>query len=546
MRHITQFFLLMALTPGLAAAQSAPAQKGQGGELPTFQTKAELVLVPVVVTDKKGDHIHGLTKDDFVIVEDDRNQIITVFDPVHTEPRVMQFAGAQDVFTNTVKPAATQARVTIIVLDTLNTTFFDQVTARREILKFLSNLEPGEPVALVNLSKSGLHVIHDFAADPKVLAAAVKRTKGQLGFKDTSSGDQVSDTLPDLPAVVSESAQLQNIEAEVEGAFASQQQSYAIRVTLESMRQLAKAFTGFEGRKSVIWATGGIPFSVDDPSRLGFFSADLLPEYESAWRDLNNANMAVYPLEVTSVTNPAYSPASVSGRRALRYRRPMRMGNTDNLELFANMTGGRYCAYASDIKQCFHEATDDSGDYYMLAYPVDSSHIKPGWHKIKVRLLKGDYQVRARSGYFVAEKRVDKHPEQQADADVAMGLTAPMDYTELPFSVRWVSKANAGEKDTFRFRYNIAPADVNQGANNHISLGFAALATDSKGKPLGQFSKIMEGDLTPEMAAGVRAKGLRFDGTIDLPPGTEESIRFLVRDNLSGKMGSVTVTAIPQ
>jgi hypothetical protein len=182
----------------------------------------------------------------------------------------------------------------------------------------------------------------------------------------------------------------------------------------------------------------------------------------------------------------------------------------------------------------------------MLAYPVDSSHIKPGWHKIKVRLLKGDYQVRARSGYFVAEKRVDKHPEQQADADVAMGLTAPMDYTELPFSVRWVSKANAGEKDTFRFRYNIAPADVNQGANNHISLGFAALATDSKGKPLGQFSKIMEGDLTPEMAAGVRAKGLRFDGTIDLPPGTEESIRFLVRDNLSGKMGSVTVTAIPR
>jgi hypothetical protein len=163
-----------------------------------------------------------------------------------------------------------------------------------------------------------------------------------------------------------------------------------------------------------------------------------------------------------------------------------------------------------------------------------------------VRLLKGDYQVRARSGYFVAEPHKEKNPEQKADADVAMGLTAPMDYTELPFSVRWVSKANAGEKDTFRFRYNIAPADVNEGANNHISLGFAALATDSKGKPLGQFSKIMEGDLTLEMAAGVRAKGLSFDGTIDLPPGKDESVRFLVRDNLTGRMGSVTVTAIPK
>jgi hypothetical protein len=228
-------------------------------------------------------------------------------------------------------------------------------------------------------------------------------------------------------------------------------------------------------------------------------------------------------------------------------RRPLRVSNTDNLELFANMTGGRYCAYASDVKQCFHQATDDSGDYYMLAYPVDSSHIKPGWHKIKVKLLKGDYQVRARSGYFVAEPQKEKNAgPQKADADVAMGLTAPMDYTELPFSVRWTGKANAGEKDTLRFRYNIAPANVNESENNHISLGFAALATNSKGQTLGQFSKILEGDLTPELAAGVRAKGLSFDGSIDLPPGSDESVRFLVRDNLSGKMGSVTVTALPK
>ena len=543
---VVKYLWITAILVGVAASQEAPSPKAQGGEVATFQTKAELVLVPVVVTDKKGEHVHGLTKDDFVVLEDDRGKGISFFEVVHTEPRIMQLASAHDVFTNTVKPEATQARVTIIVLDTLNTTFFDQNRAKFEILKFLSNLEPGEPVALVNLSKSGLHVIHDFTADPKILAAAVQRTKGQLGFKDTSSGDQIADNLPNLPAVASESAALQNIETEVEGAFASQQQSYAIKVTLESMRQLAKAFTGFEGRKSVIWATGGIPFSVDDPSRLGFFSADLLPEYESAWRDLNNANMAVYPLEVTSVTNPAYNPASVSGRRALRYRRPLRVGNTDNLELFANMTGGRYCAYASDIKQCFREATDDSSDYYMLAYPIDSSHIKPGWHKIKVKVLKGDYLVRARSGYFVAEPRKEKNPQERVDADVAMGLTAPMDYTELPFSVRWVGKANAGEKDTLRFRYNIAPADVNEGENNHISLGFAALATNSKGQLQGQFSKNMEGDLSPEMSAAVRNKGLSFDGSIELPPGADQSVRFLVRDNLTGKMGSVTVTALPK
>jgi VWFA-related protein len=546
MRFGAKLSLLLLLTLPPLSGQNPPTAVKTQNEMPTFQTKAELVLVPVVVSDKNGEPVHGLKKEDFVVLEDDHNKEITGFDVVHTEPRVMKLASAQDVFTNTAKPEATQARVTIIVLDTLNTAFLDQNRAKVEILKFLSNLEPGEPVALLNLSKSGLHVIHDFTADPKILADAVRRTKSQLGFKDTSSGDQVADNLPDLPAVVSESAQLQNIETEVEGAFASIQQSYAIKLTLESMRQLARAFTGFEGRKSVIWATGGIPFAVDDPDRIGYLNADMVPLYQDAWHDLNNANMAVYPLEVTSLTNPAYNAASVSGRRALRYRRPMRVGNTDNLELFANMTGGRYCAYASDIKQCFREATTDSGDYYLLTYPADSAHKKPGWHKIKVKLLKGDYQVRARSGYFVAEPRKEKNPAQREDADVAMGLTAPMDYTELPFSVRWVSKANAGLKDTFRFRYNIAPANVDEGPNNHISLGFAALATDSKGKPVGQFSKIMEGDLTPEMAAGVKSRGVSFDGTIDLPPGSDESVRFLVRDNLSGKMGSVTVTTIPR
>src|SRR5437868_13419417 len=123
MRTAVKALIFVTMALALASAQTAPAQKAQGGELPTFQTKAELVLVPVVVSDKKGEHIHGLNKDDFAIVEDDRNKEITVFEAVHTEPRVMQLASAQDVFTNTVKPAATQARVTIIVLDTLNTTF---------------------------------------------------------------------------------------------------------------------------------------------------------------------------------------------------------------------------------------------------------------------------------------------------------------------------------------------------------------------------------------------------------------------------------------
>ena len=35
----------------------------------TFTSRAELVLVPVLVTDKQGNHINGLKKEDFTVLE---------------------------------------------------------------------------------------------------------------------------------------------------------------------------------------------------------------------------------------------------------------------------------------------------------------------------------------------------------------------------------------------------------------------------------------------------------------------------------------------
>src|SRR4051812_1617564 len=109
MHGVVKHLWLAALLAGVAASQDASSAKVQGGEVATFQTKTELVLVPVVVTDKKGQHVHGLTKDDFVVLEDDRGKGISSFEVVHTEPRIMQLSSGHEVFTNTVKPEATQA-----------------------------------------------------------------------------------------------------------------------------------------------------------------------------------------------------------------------------------------------------------------------------------------------------------------------------------------------------------------------------------------------------------------------------------------------------
>jgi hypothetical protein len=91
------------------------------------------------------------------------------------------------------------------------------------------------------------------------------------------------------------------------------------------------------------------------------------------------------------------------------------------------------------------------------------------------------------------------------------------------------------------YEMHLAPdaALVNESDNNHVMLEFVAVAKTPEGKtvdrPVGQSVEV---HLTAEKLAGIRQKGVAYHGAIDLAPG-EYTVRFVVRDNLSGRTGSV-------
>ena len=60
---------------GARRADTAPQQPAT-----VFRSGTELVLVNVVVRDKNGAVVRGLTRDDFSIAEDDKPQTVTSFD----------------------------------------------------------------------------------------------------------------------------------------------------------------------------------------------------------------------------------------------------------------------------------------------------------------------------------------------------------------------------------------------------------------------------------------------------------------------------------
>ena len=178
----------------------------------------------------------------------------------------------------------------------------------------------------------------------------------------------------------------------------------------------------------------------------------------------------------------------------------------------------------------------------MLGYYLDRSRTKAGWRKLAVKVKHDHTQVRARSGFFVTNATLD--PENSRNNDISSALQSPLDYTSIPLVAHWDKVEASKEPGKKRVNYEIHLAPdatlINDGDNNHVALDFVALAKTPEGKaadhPVGQ---VVDTHLTPDRLAAIRDAGLGYRGALDLAPG-EYTVRLVVRDKLSGRMGSVT------
>ena len=559
----------------------APAQDQKNAGV-MFTSRTEFVLVPIVASDKAGKHITGLTKDDFELQEDGKSKSIASLEEVKTfTSRAIRSAPKRDVYSNELAGDSSPKRLTIFALDLVNTPFLDQTYAREQLIKYLAHeANPEEPIALVAIRLSGIEVLHDFSSDPAVLVAALKRASGDVAANElVVTGSTATSSRPFNPSEINgESRALQQFISgdSPTGQVQIALQANAIDATLEAFQHVAEAFAGIPGRKSLIWATAAFPFGLDAAtggilaptvyregtlmntplfgdrrSRTGalpsFPSIDdvrsngqltrLEPVYQRTLQMLNDANIAVYPVDARGlmVFFPGADVSRIEGWNSLN--RALFEGSRDTMVNFAAMTGGKAFYDRNDLDVAFAKAADDSSSYYMLGYYLDKN-AKPGWHKLQVKAKRGGIEVRARSGFFVIP------PERQHDTsrmDIRMALVSPLDYTAVPLSVRWDVLTAAGAKRKAHFELNIPPnSNVVDSANNGVlDLEVVAQARDATGQPADQCAQHVQAKLGAEALQQWQRDGLNYTNDIIVPPG-QYSVRFVVRDNLTGRLGSVT------
>jgi VWFA-related protein len=540
-----RFFASALVFPFALCATFAQSQP-QKDKKPVIAVHSEIVLVPSIVTDHSGAHISDLKQDDFTVLENGHQQKISFFQHIRANaaPAAPAPPAAPGEFTN--KAETRSERSSILIFDLLNSSITEQSNARAELLKFLSESPRLEdPICLLAFDAYGITLLHDFTKDPALLAEALRKTDSQRSPKDTPNTNPLESTLRGVQGWHSKSATrnavaIQGRTDQLQYAMTNRTAAVGQRVwlTLEALREIGEAYSGIPGRKSLIWATGGFPFVIDDPSLFGKYDRELFPVFENAWRTLTRANIAVYPLDVEDLVSPAYGGPNIGNPLPQHFDT---LPNVSNLESFAESTGGKLCDRQTSALGCFNAAVDDSSDYYLIGFYQSSGDSNPGWRKLSVKVSRSGLQVRSRSGYYF---RAPQDESVARKEDIQLALASPHDFTAIRFTVRVTGTEDMNGKKSVGFTFLIPPGavTVDESENNHVSLDFAALAQEPDGTLVeGGFSQVLEGHIKPEGVTALHSRGLSFPGSMELPSG-EYSVRFVIRDNLAAQVGSVTAS----
>ena len=546
---IAVLFVLLNLPLGARQNPPAAVQK--------FIARTELVTVPVIVL-SHGKHVTGLHKSDFDIEEDGHPMTLATFEEVGLAQSAKPIPPPPGIYTNEVL-ADGPVTITIIALDLINTPYLNQESVKRELLEYLQHsYRADRPAMLAILSRSGLRVIHDFTNDPEVLETLVRHLKRDIKHDLEADNVVQKNDSGTLLQQIDASAEYEALEKEFfgdppaargEDSFTKLVEDNDREATLLELRQLARGLTSVAGMKSLIWVSGGIIL----PPAMDPRSFRLREEYEETLKLLNAATIVVTPIDtVLESSNPAFRDTMnmLPAARNLHLPLTPEIQRIQNFWDLAQRTGGDYCLMRRE-GDCFQKMSALTSHYYLLTYYAKPSE-KSQWRKLRVKVHGENLEVKARNGYYSIGSNGD--PEERRKRDVAEASLTPVEFRGVPISARWADSSGKAEKvstgmgpflekrNKRDFQLGIAPGvlTVDETDRNHIRLHIVVLAMSDKGKVLNDLTQQLDLHPTREELQRIRTHGFLYGNEMEIPAATTR-LRFIVRDDLSENVGTVSV-----
>jgi VWFA-related protein len=378
----------VCLSAEASAQQTTPPASDASQPSATLAISAREVLLDVVVTDRKGQPVSGLTASDFTVKEEGAPQQIAHLEehhPMSAEDLSRQQAVQPlppNTFTNYTPIANTNAS-TVILFDALDSSIQTQMEVRAQFIDFLEHMQPGTAVAIFQIDTE-MRLIQGFSSDPQVLLQAAKSKR-------------------DMPSLL----------RPLTGP-GTERRFVKTDILRTGFQMMGRYLAGFPGRKNLIWLTGAIPSTyLSDPlgSSFGKSFKDDFAVLEDRPGDLMDAltlsRVAVYPIDSRGLRTPPQFEAANNGPISpganMAFERAQAFQHID-LDVMAEATGGKAYYNSNGLKQVLGRIIANGSNYYTLAYATTNQTWNGQFRHIKVTVDRPGVQVQCRQGYYAVDR----------------------------------------------------------------------------------------------------------------------------------------------
>lgn len=518
---------MIAVTAGLAATLGVSAGPAAQSPQPVFRSSTRLVQVSVVVQDREGRPVPGLTAADFEVVEGGRPHPVAHF-AVQTRESLRSASASltPGAFTN-VLDGRVGTGATILLFDRLNTADFDQIYARRHLARFLSELRPEERLGFYMLDGRHLRIIHDFTSDASTLRSMIDGVSKTTSAELAGSEDELM-----RPPVMADGldamfeAMIERAELSVQGYFITNR----VDATVQTLEILAERLAGVQGRKNVIWISSAFPLYFND----GISAQQMSSRVYRATRALSHADISIHPVDARGLQG------AFSGHPADRQRSFLTMQEQapgfDTSSLIAEQTGGRVFRNTNDLRAAMNRAVEDADLTYGLGYYPQDERFDGRFRRIEVKVKKADVTVRHRRGYYAHPPKASAGLEKDA---LIAALQYPVEATSLGITVT----ASLAATDTLTLAMRVDPAGLSLEKRDGGWRGQLEVAIGQRLRDEALHNSkhlTVPLDIPDAMHERLLTEGLTLTSTIPLQPQTRMVI-VGVRDLSSGAIGTVRI-----
>ena len=349
----------------------------------TIRGFVQRVEMDVIVTDREGNHVTDLRKEDFEVLQDGIPQKVQSLSYKRVQPPTVDIRKEDPASQPSPDPVAASAstsssdyqkRLIAVVVDELGIDPKDMSQVRTGLEEFVDKqIQPNDLVAFVRAGAGTDGIL--FTSDKTLLSKALEQVK----YNPSSRPGLNHNTLV--------------ARDEVSGSSPFRRANLTL-YTLDTLLNTVAMMENLPFRKSVVFISGGLPL---------VYYSKIDRDIRSTMRRLTDAchraSVIIYSIEAEGLRMlPQYDAEPDLSQMG----GGVRNGLDGRFDL-AEQTGGVYFQTRNSPHIATHRILQDLQGYYLLAYTPDSKgprSLNRRIDKIKVRVKERGLRVRARSAAF--------------------------------------------------------------------------------------------------------------------------------------------------